>query len=76
MIASPFLTSSLKFIEMHLSDFKDKEFTDYEYMDKWAFGSFKEMEENFIHYLEEFEVGLALNTLEKNFLQSYKNPKS
>ena len=63
-----------KFIEMHLSDFKDKEFTDYEYMDKWAFGSFKEMEENFIHYLEEFEVGLALNTLEKffwNFCDNY-----
>lgn len=63
-----------KFIEMHLSDYEEKEFNDYEYIDKWALGSFQEMEESFIHYLEDFEVGLALNTLEKffwNFCDNY-----
>ena len=56
-----------KFIEMHLSDYEDKEFTDFEYIDKWVIGKFQEMEKQFINYLEEYEVGLALNTLEKFF---------
>ena len=63
-----------KFIEMHLSDYEDKEFTDYEYIDKWILGSFKQMEKGFIKYLDEYEVGLALNTLEKffwNFCDNY-----
>ena len=29
-----------KFIEMHLADYEDKEFNDYEYIDKWILGSF------------------------------------
>lgn len=63
-----------KFIEMHLSDFEDKEFSDFEYIDKWILGSFGEMEKGFIKYLDEYEVGLALNTLEKffwNFCDNY-----
>ena len=63
-----------KFIEMHLSDFEDKPFDDYEYFDKWILGSFQEMEKGYIKYLDEFEVGLALNHLEKffwNFCDNY-----
>ena len=63
-----------KFIEMHLSDYEEKEFENFEYIDRWVLGSFQEMEEGFIKYLEEFEVGLALNTLEKffwNFCDNY-----
>jgi len=63
-----------KFIEMHLADFEDKEFNDYEYIDKWILGSFQEMEKGFIKYLDEYEVGLALNHLEKffwNFCDNY-----
>ena len=63
-----------KFIEMHLADYKDKEFNDFEYIDKWIIGSFQEMEKGFIKYLDEYEVGLALNHLEKffwNFCDNY-----
>ena len=63
-----------KFIEMHLADYVDKEFNDYEYIDKWILGKFQEMEKGFIKYLDEYEVGLALNHLEKffwNFCDDY-----
>lgn len=63
-----------KFIEMHLADYIDKDFDDYEYIDKWALGSFQEMEKGFIKYLDDYEVGLALNHLEKffwNFCDNY-----
>lgn len=63
-----------KFIEMHLADYVDKEFDNYEYIDKWILGKFQEMESGFIKYLDEYEVGLALNTLEKffwNFCDNY-----
>lgn len=63
-----------KFIEMHLEDFKDSEFTDFEYFDKYILNKFIEMEKGFIKYLEEYEVGLALNHLEKffwNFCDNY-----
>ena len=63
-----------KFIEMHLSDYEDKEFTKYEYLDFWILASFAEMEKGFIKYLEDYEVGLALNHLEKffwNFCDNY-----
>ena len=63
-----------KFIEMHLADYEDKEFNDYEYIDKWILGSFQEMEKGFVKYLDEYEVGLALNHLEKffwNFCDNY-----
>ena len=56
-----------KFIEMHLTDYQDREFNDYEYLDKWVLGRFQNMEKTFINYLEEYEVGLALNALEKFF---------
>lgn len=56
-----------KFIEMHLTDFEDKEFSNFEYMDKWILGKFMDMEKSFIKYLDEYEVGLALNVLEKFF---------
>lgn len=63
-----------KFIEMHLTDYQEKELEDFEYIDKWILGSFEEMEKGFLKYLEEYEVGLALNTLEKffwNFCDNY-----
>lgn len=63
-----------KFIEMHLADYEDKEFKDYEYIDKWILGKYKEMETGFIKYLDDYEIGLALNTLEKffwNFCDNY-----
>ena len=63
-----------KFIEMHLADYKDKEFTDFEYVDKWIIGKFEEMEKGFIKYLDNYEMGLALNHLEKffwNFCDNY-----
>ncbi len=63
-----------KFIEMHLADYEDKDFNDYEYIDRWILGSFQEMEKGFIKYLDEYEVGLALNHLEKffwNFCDNY-----
>ena len=63
-----------KFIEMHLQDYIDKDFDNFEYIDKWILGSFQEMEEGFIKYLDDFEVGLALNHLEKffwNFCDNY-----
>lgn len=63
-----------KFIEMHLSDYEDKEFNDYEYIDRWILGSFQKMEKGFIKYLDDYEVGLALNHLEKffwNFCDNY-----
>ena len=56
-----------KFIEMHLTDFNDKEFNDFEYLDKWIIGSFIKMEKEFIKNLDNYETGLALNTLEKFF---------
>ena len=63
-----------KFIEMHLTDYEDKDFETYEYIDKWILGKFQEMEEGFVKYLDEYEVGLALNHLEKffwNFCDNY-----
>ena len=63
-----------KFIDMHLSDYEDKDFSDYEYIDRWILGKFREMEEGYIKYLDEYEIGLALNTLEKffwNFCDNY-----
>ena len=63
-----------KFIEMHLEDFEDRNFDCFEYFDKWILGKYEEMEANFLHYLDEYEVGLALNTLEKffwNFCDNY-----
>lgn len=62
-----------KFVEMHLQDYKDKEFTNFEYVDKWILGRFQEMEKQFINYLEEYEIGLALNTLEKFFWEFCDN---
>ena len=63
-----------KFIEMHLQDYKDKEFNDFEYIDKWIIGNFKKMEEAYLKYLDDYEIGLALNVLEKffwNFCDNY-----
>ena len=63
-----------KFIEMHLEDYKDKEFNDFEYVDKWVLGNYINMEKEFIKYLDNYEIGLALNVLEKffwNFCDNY-----
>ena len=59
---------------MHLSDYKDKELNDFEYIDKWVIGNYQKMEESFIKYLDGYEIGLALNVLEKffwNFCDNY-----
>lgn len=63
-----------KLIEMHLEDYEDRPFDNFEYFDKWILGRYQEMEKSFIKYLDEYEVGLALNTLEKffwNFCDNY-----
>ena len=63
-----------RFIEMHLEDYKDKEIKEYEYIDKWILSRYEEMEFNFLKYLDNYEVGLALNILEKffwNFCDNY-----
>ena len=62
-----------KSIEMHLSDYEDKEFNDFEYIDKWIIGRFQEMEKSFLIYLDDYEVGLALNILEKFFWEFCDN---
>ena len=62
-----------KFIEMHLSDYKDEEFNNFEYIDKWILGRYQEMEKQFINYLDDYEVGLALNVLEKFFWEFCDN---
>lgn len=63
-----------KFIEMHLIDYKDKDFDEFEYIDKWILGKFSYMEKLYIKYLDNYEIGLALNILEKffwNFCDNY-----
>ena len=62
-----------KFVQMHLEDYEDKEFNDFEYIDKWILGKFKEVENSVINYLEDYEVGLALNALEKFFWEFCDN---
>ena len=63
-----------KLIQMHLQDYQDKEFDDFEYVDKWILGNFIKMEKEYIKYLDNYEIGLALNILEKffwNFCDNY-----
>lgn len=61
-------------IQMHLQDYQDKDFDDFEYVDKWILGNFIKMEKEYIKYLDNYEIGLALNILEKffwNFCDNY-----
>ncbi len=74
-----------KFMEIHLEDFKEKDekyknefdkenLEDYEYLDKYILLKFEEVKEKYMQYFDEYEVGLALNTLEKffwNFCDDY-----
>ena len=63
-----------KFIELHLENYNDKEFNDFEYSDKWIINKYQDMEKQFIKYLDDYEVGLGLNALEKffwNFCDDY-----
>ena len=63
-----------KLIQMHLQDYQDKEFDDFEYVDKWILGNFIKMEKEYIKYLDNYEIGLSLNILEKffwNFCDNY-----
>jgi valyl-tRNA synthetase len=63
-----------KFIEMHLADFKDSDFKDFETFDKWIINEFNAVQKKYINYLENYEVGLALNCLEEffwNFCDDY-----
>lgn len=63
-----------KFIEMHLADYENKKVENYEYIDKWILGKYKEMETGFLKYMDDYEIGLALNHLTKffwNFCDDY-----
>ena len=63
-----------KFIEMHLADFENRDFTDFEYIDKWILASFTQMEKDYRKYMDNYEIGLGLNILEKffwNFCDNY-----
>ena len=63
-----------KFIEMHLEDYQDKEFEEFEYIDKWILENFIKMEKEYLKYLDNYEIGLGLNILEKffwNFCDNY-----
>ena len=63
-----------KFIEMHLSDYKDTNFDNFEYIDKWILNKYQDMEEKYISYLDNYEIGLGLNCLEQffwNFCDNY-----
>ena len=72
-----------KFIEMHIHDYNQnkekfkeevKEYNDLEYIDKWVLAKYEEMEKGYLKYLEEYEIGIALNHLEKffwNFCDDY-----
>lgn len=72
-----------KFIEMHIHDYNQnkekfkeevKEYNDLEYIDKWILAKYEEMEKGYLKYLEEYEIGIALNHLEKffwNFCDDY-----
>lgn len=66
--------NAAKFIEMHLADYKDEEFNDFEFFDRWILARYKEMEQAYLKYLDDYEVGLSLNVLEKffwNFCDNY-----
>ena len=46
---------------MHLADYKDEEFNDFEFFDRWILARYKEMEQAYLKYLDDYEVGLSLN---------------
>ena len=63
-----------KFIEMHLQDYEDKDFECFKFIDRWILSKYQKMEKEYIKYLDNYEIGLALNTLEKffwNFCDNY-----
>lgn len=68
------LWNMASFINMHLEDYEDNKSIEFEYMDKWIAGKYIEMKNIYKKYLDNYEVGLALNTLEKffwNFCDNY-----
>lgn len=74
-----------KFIDIHLEDYKEKskkyeceinldKIENLEYLDRYILAKYKEMEKAYINYFDTFEVGLALNAIEKffwNFCDDY-----
>ena len=42
---------------MHLEDYQDKAFDDFEYIDKWILGNFIDMEKEYLKYLDNYEIG-------------------
>lgn len=74
-----------KFIDIHLEDYKEKnekykeeinlnKIDNLEYLDRYILAKYKEMEKVYINYFDTFEVGLALNSIEKffwNFCDDY-----
>lgn len=68
------LYNASKLVELHLENYKDKQFDDFEFFDKWILSKYTEMEKAYLKYLDNYEIGLALNTLEKffwNFCDNY-----
>lgn len=74
-----------KFMEIHFTDYDEKNekykeeinlenIENLEYVDKFILSKYKEMEKLYINYFDTYEVGLALNVLEKffwNFCDDY-----
>ena len=68
------LYNMASFVNMHLEDYKEEKVESLQYIDKWVIGKYMEMEKQYIKYLDDYEVGLALNVLEKffwNFCDNY-----
>lgn len=62
-----------KFVLMHLENYKEEE-VEILPMDRWIIAKYNEMLEKYIKYLEKYEIGLALNEIERffwNFCDNY-----
>jgi valyl-tRNA synthetase len=51
------------FMLMHLEDYKDKDYNNYQYMDKWILGKYQDMYNQFEKYMDNYEFGLGINVL-------------
>ena len=61
------LWNASKFVLMHLEDYNKDETIELLPMDKWIIEKYNEMYKKYINYLEKYEIGLALNEVEKFF---------
>ena len=69
-----------KFMALHFEDIKENKqkfslkMEELEYLDKYILAKYEEIEKGFLKYLESYEIGLALNHIEKffwNFCDNY-----